>query len=130
MEVVDDFACVADTVVKEGAFGRVAVHGDGVIHIEGDQVAALGVQRVGGDVGLGEGDDEGGDGQNAQAQDDKVLQLRLPLRLLGDVLQHLHIGEIVRFVPPEIEKVDEYGHQNGHKADKKQRLVEKHSGLI
>lgn len=119
VELADDLSGVLDAVVEKCAFCSAALHGEGVVEIDGDEVAAFFVGVVVGEVGAGECRDEGDDGEASQQQHDKVLHPRLSLGFLGHILQHLHIGEIVGLVPPEIKKMDQDGYQDGGVANEK-----------
>ena len=115
VEVTDNLASVFDAVVKEGSFGGAALHGEGVVEVDGDEVATFLI----GEVGTGEGGDEGDDGEAPQQQYDEVLHPRLAFGFLRHILQHLHIREIVSFISSEIEKMYQNGYQDGGVADKK-----------
>jgi hypothetical protein len=55
-----------------------------------------------------------------------MLQLRFALCFLRNILQHLHIREVIGSISSEIEKMDYYRDKNRGKADKKKRLCKLH----
>ena len=119
VEVANNLAGILDAVVKESPFRGAALHGEGVVEIDSDEVAAFLIGIMAGEVGTGKGGDEGDDGEAPQQQYDEVLHPRLTFGFLRHILQHLHIREIVSFIPSEIEKMNQNGYQDGGVADKK-----------